>query len=293
MKVFAWKTLSWIERTIGRTPVVTLNKPDSGMVVAKLERTNLTGSVKDRLALEAVKDALDGGYTRLVEATTGNTGISLAAIGSALGLDVTIVMPRTMTLERRKLIQHYGAELVLARDMPHAREIAEELGREGQYFVDQFNNPANLRAGKKLGMELATWLEENEVIPDNLVASVGTGGTLAGISLALKKAFPKTKVYKVSPLGLVDGTDDGVSTPLVKKIKLDGKVKITREKAIEKARELARLGLGVGVSSGANVLAAEKLQGITVTVLPDSVERYFSSEMFVHKNEQMFILKNL
>ncbi len=276
MDVFAW-----IESSIGKTPVVTLEKSGSGLVVAKLERANLTGSIKDRLVLEALKEAIDLGHDSVVEATTGNTGISLAAIGSALGLHITIVMPKIMTKERQKLIKHYGAELVLAQDMPHARNLALEISEKtGAYFLDQFNNPANLRAGKKLGMEILDWLRKSGLKPDNLVMSVGTSGSLVGSAIVLKGAFPRMKVYATNPIGQIDGTNDGVETPFLNLVELDGKIEVTRKNAIETARALARTGLGVGISSGANVYAANQLPGTTITVLPDSSERYFSTELF-------------
>ncbi len=275
MDVFAW-----IESSIGKTPVVTLEKPGSGLVVAKLERTNLTGSVKDRLVLEVLKEAINLGYDSVVEATTGNTGISLAAIGSALGLEVSIVMPRESTLERKLLIKHYGANLVLIRDMKEARNLAREIAEErNAYFVDQFRNPLTLKAGFNLGKEILGWLNENWIKPDNLVASVGTGGTLAGMALALEKKFPKLSVYGVETIG-VDGTNDGVETPFLGLIQIKSWIRVNREEAIKEARNLASLGLGVGISSGANFKAALELPGVTVTIFPDSAERYISTELF-------------
>ncbi len=289
------KAFAWIESTIGKTPVVTL-KTDSGLTVAKLERANLTGSVKDRIVLEAVKDAIKAGYKAMVEATTGNTGISLAAIGSALGLDVTVIMPKSMTNERRKLIKHYGASLVLVKDMKEGRELAMELARENDwYFLDQFNNPNALMAGRKLGKEIVDWLLKSKIQPTNVVAAVGTGATLAGIGAEVKAKFPSVEVYGIKSVGQIDGTRDGVDTPFLETVKIDGWIKVRREEAVSKARELARLGLGVGISSGANVVAAERLGGVTVTVFPDSAERYFSTEVFSDEklNEQTFLCENV
>lgn len=274
------KKIEILEKAVGNTPEIILE--DS--IVAKLERTNFTGSIKDRLVLEAIKEAFKNGSPEgFVEATTGNTGISLAAMSAFLGKKTIIVMPKSMSKERALLIKHYGAEVVLVEDMPTAKIQAEYLATKTRYiYLNQFENPATLRAGMKLGREFLKWCLENNFIPEVLVAGVGTGGTLAGTAKVLKSHFPKMKIYAVHPVGQIDGIGDGVDTPLLKSVKIDSWIKISREEAVKGARELAKIGLGVGLSSGANYIASKRVKKRVLTVLPDSAERYFSTELFKH-----------
>ncbi len=274
------KKIKILEKAVGNTPEVTLESS----IVAKLERTNFTGSIKDRLVLEAIKESLKYGSPEgFVEATTGNTGISLAAMSAFLGKKAIIVMPRSMSKERARLITHYGADVVLVEDMPAAKIRAEKLASERQYnYLNQFENPATLRAGMKLGGEFLKWCLENNFIPEAFVAGVGTGGTLAGTAKVLKSHFPQMKIYAVHPVGQIDGIGDGVDTPLLEDVKIDSWIKISREEAVKGARELAKIGLGVGLSSGANYIASKKIKKRVLTVLPDSAERYFSTELFKH-----------
>ncbi len=217
----------------------------------------------------------------IVEATSGNTGISVAAIGARLNKKVTIVMQDGVSEERKKLIKLFGAKIIIAKNMKKAKEIAKRLARKiNGVFLNQFGNEANFLAHYKAGKKIAK--KFNRV--DYFVAGVGTGGTLAGIGKALKERFPNIKIVGVFPKEKnhkIEGIGDNVKTPLLKKIRTDEIVKVRSEDAIRTAREIARKeGIAVGISSGANVFAARKLKGIVLTVLPDSAERYFSTQLF-------------
>ena len=243
-----------------------------------MERFNLTGSIKDRVVYEMLKGVKE---EHIIEASTGNTGISVAAIGAKLGKKVTIIMQKGASKEREKLIELFGAKVILLKNMEEAKEIAKKLSKKKKgVFLNQFENEANFIAHYKVGEKIAKVFYRI----DYFVAGIGTGGTLSGIGKALKEKFPKIKIIGVLPKEKnhkIEGIGDDVETPLLNKIEIDKIVKVSSKDAIKTAREIAKKeGIAVGVSSGANVFVAKKLKGIVLTVLPDGAERYFSTQLF-------------
>ncbi len=299
-----------ITELIGNTPLVKLNFPshESGAtILGKCEFMNPTSSVKDRIGFNMIKDALDKGRikgsTRIIEPTSGNTGIALASICAALGLKLTLTMPESMSVERRNLLKALGAELVLtpaAAGMKGAIAKAEELKAtlDDAIILQQFNNPANpeihrLTTAKEI-------LRDTDEQVDIFVAAVGTGGTLTGTGSVLKEVISDIQIVAVEPEAsaiLSGGAPSphkiqGIGAGFIPEI-LDtdiyGEViKVSNEDAINTAKELARHeGLLVGISAGANVYAAMQLasrpenQGKTiVTILCDTGERYLSTPLF-------------
>ena len=283
---------------IGNTPLIRI-----GNVFAKLESVNPSGSIKDRIAIEIIEEAerkgdLKKGYT-IVEASSGNTGISLAMVGAAKGYKVKIVMPENMSDERKQLMKAFGAELILTSKSGSLKEAiskVEELAMEPKtFYARQFSNQANLRAQEKTGKEIF-----NEIgAVDAVVAGVGTGGTLMGISRAMKEQNPKVKAIAVEPEEAavmfggsnarirehkIQGIGDGFIPKLIDMDKVDEIFTVKSEEAVEMARKLARkYGLLVGISSGANMIIALKMAkkyGKVATVLPDRGERYLSMDLF-------------
>ena len=283
---------------IGSTPLVKI-----GNVYAKLESVNPSGSIKDRVALEIVDAAeregqLGEGFT-IVEASSGNTGISLAMVAAVKGYRMIVVMPENMSEERREIMRAFGAELVLTSksgSLKEAIEKAEEIARKPKTFIArQFSNPNNIRAQEKTGEEIL-----REIGPvDAVVAGVGTGGTLMGISNVMKEVNPKLKVIAVEPEEAalmfggsevrieehkIQGIGDGFIPQLVDMSKVDEVFTVGSEEAVDMARRLFRgYGVLVGISSGANMLVAlevAKKYDKVVTVLPDRAERYLSMSLF-------------
>lgn len=283
---------------IGNTPLVRI-----GNVYAKLESVNPGGSIKDRVALEIIEAAeregeLREGYT-IVEASSGNTGISLSMIATAKGYKMIVVMPENMSEERKQMMRASGAELVLTSKSGSLREAidkAEEIAREPKKFLArQFSNPNNIKAQEKTGREIL-----NEIGPvDAVVAGVGTGGTLMGISNVMKKVNPDLRVIAVEPEEAavmfggsnirisehkIQGIGDGFIPHIINMDKVDEVITVGSEEAVEMARKLCREhGLLVGISSGANMLAALKVAkkySKVATVLPDRGERYLSMDLF-------------
>lgn len=303
---------SSITELIGKTPLVELtnfeaNHDLKARIVAKVELFNPAGSVKDRIAQAMIDDAFARGLinadTVLIEPTSGNTGIGLAAIAAARGLRLIITMPETMSVERRNLMRVYGAELVLtdgSKGMKGAIAKAEELHAEiaNSLIPGQFTNPANPAVHEATtGPEI--W-EDAEGAVDILVAGVGTGGTLSGAGRFLKSKNPALKVVAVEPASSpvlsegragshkIQGIGAGFVPDTLDTSIYDEVLPIADEEAFEVGRELAaREGLLVGISSGAAVACARKLaerpenEGKTiVVVLPDTGERYLSTAMF-------------
>ena len=283
---------------IGSTPLVKI-----GNVYAKLESVNPSGSIKDRVALEIVDAAeregqLGEGFT-IVEASSGNTGISLAMVAAVKGYRMIVVMPENMSEERREIMRAFGAELVLTSksgSLKEAIEKAEEIARKPKTFIArQFSNPNNIRAQEKTGEEIL-----REIGPvDAVVAGVGTGGTLMGISNVMKEVNPKLKAIAVEPEEAalmfggsevrieehkIQGIGDGFIPQLVDMSKVDEVFTVGSEEAVDMARRLFRgYGVLVGISSGANMLVAlevAKKYDKVVTVLPDRAERYLSMSLF-------------
>ena len=301
-----------VEGRVGRTPLVrlgrfTANRGLRAQILGKLESRNPGGSVKDRVALEMLRQAEEDGLLSpggtILEPTSGNTGIGLAAFGAARGYRVIIIMPETMSPERRKLIRAYGAELVLtpgSAGMAGAVEKARQLQKEipGAWIAGQFENPCNPRAHfRTTGPEL--WADTGGRL-DILVGGVGTGGTITGAGRYLKQQNYKIKLVAVEPAAspLLEGGAPGPHgiqgiganfIPRVLDTRLyDEVVPVTEEEAYTAVRDLARLeGLLVGISSGAAVAAAARVaarpesQGKTLAViLPDGGERYLSTALF-------------
>ena len=295
---------------IGNTPIVKLNRvvpEDAADVYVKLEFFNPAGSIKDRIALAMIEEAEhDGKLTAggtIVEPTSGNTGVGLAVVAAAKGYQLVITMPETMSVERRKLMQGYGAKLILtpgADGMKGAIAKAEELVKEKGYFMPmQFDNPANPAIHEQTtGAEIINAFGKDN-LPDAFVAGVGTGGTLTGIGHALKKANPTTKVYTLEPAESpvlkeghggkhkIQGISAGFVPAVLDKDVYDGILEISSDDAIAMAKEVAhREGILVGISAGANIKGAIELAKKlgkgkkVITVSPDGGDRYLSTDLF-------------
>lgn len=296
----------------GGTPLMELHNYENkyckgSKILAKLEYFNPAGSVKDRVAKQMILDAKESGALKegstIIEPTSGNTGIGLASAAASLGYKCILVMPDSMSVERRNLLKAYGAEVVLsegAKGMAGAVEKAEELAKsiDGSFIAGQFVNPSNPKAHYlTTGPEL--W-EDTDGKIDVFVASVGTGGTLTGTARYLKEKKPDIKVIAVEPKAsplLSEGKAgphkiQGIGANFVPEI-LDTKiydevVAISDEKAYETANAIAKLeGILVGISSGAAVAAAAEISSMDeykgkniVVILPDSGDRYMSSGVF-------------
>lgn len=301
-----------VSEMIGNTPLVELanyerNHQLGARLLAKVEFFNPAGSIKDRVARAMFEQGeADGSITPdtvLIEPTSGNTGIGLAAIAASRGNRIIIVMPDTMSVERRNLMKAYGAELVLtpgALGMQGAIDKAAELAAEipNAFIPGQFTNPANPAAHKATtGPEI--W-EQTEGAVDVLVAGIGTGGTISGTGAYLKERNPEVRVVGVEPTGSpvltegrsgahgLQGIGAGFIPETLDAVICDEVMTITEAEAYEAGRELAmKEGLLVGISSGAAVAAAAKLAALPayagktiVVILPDTGERYLTTPMF-------------
>lgn len=295
---------------IGNTPLLELNifaktKGLQARLLAKLEFLNPTGSVKDRAALSMIKDAEKKGLLKensvIIEPTSGNTGIGLACVAAARGYRTVIVMPDSMSVERQKLMRAYGAEVVLtpgALGMQGAVEKAEALAKQlpNSFIPDQFGNPANAAAhAATTGPEI--WKDTDGNV-DFFVAGVGTGGTITGVGAFLKKKDPNVRVVAVEPTSspLLSGGKagphglQGIGANFVPKVLdtqiYDRVIPVTEEEAYAAARLLGKTeGILVGISSGAALhaasLLAEENPGKTiVALLPDTGDRYLSTDLF-------------
>ncbi len=284
---------------IGNTPLLQLKGEN---VFAKAEFLSPGGSVKDRVALAMIEAAVRDGKLKadsiIVEPTSGNTGIGLALVGGLMGYKVIIVMPEGMSEERKKLIKALGAELILSPDkdsLPGAVKIAEQMAAENpKVFVpQQFKNPENPRIHyDTTAREL--WRQMGGKI-DCFVAGVGSGGTLQGVGKFLKEHKSDIKIIAVEPkdvsallghepgLHQIQGIGDGFVPEVLDVSMVDDVIEVTDDDAIEATRQLNSNGLLVGISSGANVWAARQvalsLAGNITTILPDRVERYFSTTL--------------
>lgn len=301
-----------VTELIGKTPLLELTHIESeekleATVLAKLELFNPAGSAKDRVARAMIEDAEKTGRLKpgsvIIEPTSGNTGVGLASIAAARGYRIIIVMPETMSAERRNLMKAYGAELVLtdgSRGMTGAIEKAEELARQipNSFIAGQFVNPVNPAAHEATtGVEI--W-DDTDGKVDIFVAGVGTGGTITGVGRALKAKNPNVKIVAVEPKSspvLSGGAAgphklQGIGAGFIPEI-LDTKIydeiiQVENEAALETGRRIARTeGVLVGISSGAAAWAAIELAKrpenkgkIIVALLTDTGERYLSTEMF-------------
>ena len=300
------------DQLIGRTPLLELANIEKkyglkARILAKVEYFNPAGSVKDRVALSMINDAEEAGILKpdstIIEPTSGNTGIGLASIAAARGYKIIIVMPDTMSVERRQLMKAYGAQLVLtpgAQGMSGAIAKAEELAREipGSFIPSQFTNPSNPKAHlTTTGPEI--W-EDTDGNVDYFVAGVGTGGTITGVGQFLKSKKPAVKVVAVEPASSpvlsqghggphkIQGIGAGFVPEVLDTTVYDEIIPIENEAAFASGKEVGRTeGILVGISSGAALNAAIQVarrpenEGKTIVVLlPDTGDRYLSSPMF-------------
>ncbi len=286
--------------TIGKTNLVQLENISKNIYV-KVEKSNPAGSIKDRAAYQMIMGAIERGELKegmkIVEPTSGNTGIGLALIGRTLGFPVVLTMPSSMSIERVKLIKAYGAEVILIKEggMAGSVEKAKELVENGAYYMpNQFDNQDNALAHyKTTGPEIYNDLKDI----NGFVAGFGTGGTVTGVGRYLKEQDKNIKIWAMEPYEsplLSQGKSgshkiQGIGANFIPKVLdvdlLDEVITVKSDDAIDMARRLSKgEGLLVGISSGANVVAAlkmqEKLGGNIVTVLPDTGERYLSTELF-------------
>ena len=306
------KIYNSVTELIGKTPLLELKNYEAknklqASVVAKLEYFNPAGSVKDRIAYAMIEDAEKSGKLKpgatIIEPTSGNTGIGLAAICAAKGYKIIITMPETMSVERRNLMKAYGAELVLtdgAKGMKGAIAKAEELNKtiENSIIAGQFVNPVNPAAHKKTtGPEI--W-EDTDGKVDIFVAGVGTGGTVSGVGEYLKSQNPDVKIVAVEPKSSpvlsegvagphkIQGIGAGFVPDTLNTKIYDEIITVANEDAFETGRAIARTeGVLVGISSGAALYAATELakreenKGKTIVVLlPDTGDRYLSTPLF-------------
>jgi cysteine synthase A len=304
-----------VTQLIGRTPLVRLNRVTDGAgadVVAKLESFNPANSVKDRIGVAMIDAAVEAGLikpdTVILEPTSGNTGIALAMVAAARGYRITLTMPETMSVERRKLLHALGAELVLTpgpEGMAGAIAKAEELAKSDErYFIpQQFENPANPAIHRKTTAE-EVWRDTDGKI-DIFVSGVGTGGTLTGVAQVIKERKPSVQIVAVEPAASpvlsggqkgphpIQGIGAGFIPPVLDMDLVDEVITVGNDDSIQLARRLAREeGLLVGVSSGAAVVAAlqiarrpENAGKLIVVVLPDFGERYLSTPLFADVTE--------
>jgi cysteine synthase len=299
-----------IEGTVGRTPLVRINRMAEGasaQVLAKLEFFNPLGSVKDRIATymmdRAERKQLINPQSLIVEPTSGNTGIGLAFVCAARGYRICLTMPDTMSVERQKLLKHLGAELVLtpgAEGMKGAIAKAEEIARhsDNAYMPNQFENPANPMAHQETTAR-EIWVDTEGRV-DMLVAGVGTGGTITGVGQVMKAKNPSFKVIAVEPADSpvlsggekgphkIQGIGAGFVPAILDRTLIDEVVTVTNAAAFETARQLAdQEGILCGISSGAAVWAAlqvarrkENSGKRIVVILPSTGERYLSTALF-------------
>ena len=296
-----------ISETIGRTPMVKINHTDEGMadIYAKLESFNPGGSVKDRPALYMIIDAEEKGLLKkgdtIIEASSGNMGIALSMLGAARGYKVKIVMPDTMSIERRRLMEAYGAELILTEGkfgMKGSVELAEKLAKENNYFLTkQFSNDANVLSHVETTAKEI--LEDTEGKFDAFVVGVGTGGTISGVSKVLKEYNKEILTVAVQPVKSpvltggaasghgIQGIGANFIPDIYNKNVVDEIIDMDEETAYLNARNLGKYeGILAGMSSGGNLAAAiiiAKRLGKgkrVITILPDTGERYLSTVLF-------------
>lgn len=303
-----------IASIIGSTPMLEISLKYKGKdrnVYAKAEYYNYTGSIKDRIAYHIMKHSYETGIIKegvpIAEATSGNTGISFSAIGAYLGNPVTIFIPDWMCQERVDLIRGFGATIRCVSKEEGgfigSIALADKMGaEEGAFLTHQFSNPENVNAHyKTTGKEILAQIDKFGKIPDGIVAGVGTGGTLMGIKKAVQEIYPNCKAFPLDPANSpimasggktfgshrIAGIGDEFIPEIVKLNQLNDIIMVDDGDAINMARKLARiLGIGVGISSGANFLGALKAQDILknkdaviVTVFADDNKKYLSTDL--------------
>ena len=298
---------------VGKTPLIKLNRltgPDDAQVLVKYEGVNIGGSIKTRTALRMIESAEEQGLLKpdsiIVEPTSGNQGIRLSLVGAVKGYEVVIIMPDSVSRERRLLIEAYGAKLKLVHDKGDIGECIDKCIRMAQdmakadprvYVPNQFENPQNIEAHlRNTGLEI---LEDFHGRIDGFCSGIGTGGTITGIGKALKSANPHIRIVAAEPENAAIlsgggigshvqmGIGDGLIPPILDRQIINDIQIVTDEEALETTRRLAREeGILCGISSGTNVFVALKMArelgaGHTVvTVLPDTGERYFSTVLY-------------
>lgn len=298
-----------LTQTIGRTPLVrlnTINRQGKATILAKLESGNPLFSVKDRIGAALIKAGEAQGLihpeTTIIEPTSGNTGIALAFVCAARGYRLILTMPDTMSIERRMLLKHLGAELILtpgAQGMKGAISKAEELAAEipDAFMPNQFSNPANPEIHRQT-TAIEIW-DDTDGMVDILVAGVGTGGTITGVSEVIKNRKPGFKAVAVEPAASpvlsggqpgphkIQGIGAGFVPTILNTAIIDEIIQVTNEQAIACAKDLARMeGIVAGISSGAAAFAAlsiaarpENAAKNIVVILPDTGERYLSTDL--------------
>ena len=298
-----------ITKTVGHTPLVRLSRvnPSDAEILAKLESFNPLSSVKDRIGVAMIDDAESKGLIKegsiIIEPTSGNTGIALAFVSAARGYKLILTMPETMSIERRKLLKLLGAEIVLTpgdKGMKGAVEKAEELTKntKGAFMPQQFKNPANPKIHQETTAKELLKDTDNNI--DIFISGVGTGGTLTGVGSALKKELPNVKIIAVEPEGSpvlsggtpgphkIQGIGAGFIPDVLNSDLIDEIIKVSNDDSKHTAQEVAQKeGILVGISSGAALFAALELAKKPenkgkkiVVVLPDTGERYLSTDLF-------------
>lgn len=307
-----------IEKLVGNTPMIKINydyEGKKGSIYTKLEYYNYSGSIKDRIALHIIQKERENGNLKegqsIVEVTSGNTGIAFSAIGALFGHDVHIFMPAWVSLERRKLIEMYGAHVHLVSKeeggFKKALELAEDFALEnGAYRPLQFENELNVEAQYK-----TTAQEIIDAVPDinAFVSGIGTGGTLMGIGKKLKENNPNSKIFALEPstlsilkMGMVEGSHmiegigDDFIPGIVEEELIDDIVLIDDLDAINMAKRIAKkFGLGIGISSGANFLASVLMDNDDLkiaTVFPDDNKKYITTKLSEKIDENPELLSN-
>jgi cysteine synthase A len=308
-----------LQRLIGNTPLLAIDVRYRGRrrtVYAKYESLNLTGSIKDRMALHILRRATDSGQLApgapIAEATSGNTGIAVAAIGRALGHPVTIFMPDWMSAERVALIASFGATIVLVSKADGgflgamARADAQKASNPLTFLPHQFANDANVDAhASGTGPEIWLQLAAHRLEPDAFVAGVGTGGTVMGVGRYFRAQSPTVRVHPLEPAESptlstghkvgrhrIQGISDDFIPPICHLDELDEVVQAHDGDAILMAQKLAQHGLAVGISSGANLIGALQVQdrlgdgAVVTTVFADSNKKYLSTDLLRHEPER-------
>ena len=319
--------MKYLEKLVGKTPMLELifdYKGEERRIFVKNESYNLTGSIKDRMAFYTLKKAYEKGEIKkgapIVEATSGNTGIAFSAMGAILGHPVIIYMPDWMSEERKCLIRSLGANIVLVSreeggflgSIEKTKEFAKN--NPDAYLPSQFSNPYNSEAHYYgIGLEIINEMKSLNLNIDGFVAGVGTGGTVMGIGQRIKENFPKAKICPLEPLNSptlstgykvakhrIEGISDEFVPDLIKLDKLDDVVSVDDGDAIVMAQKLAKCGLGVGISSGANFIGALMLQNklgkdsVIVTVFPDDNKKYLSTDLMKsEKVKEDFLSKDI
>ena len=302
-----------LKHMIGNTPLLAIRFSFSGkerVIYAKAEHLNMTGSIKDRMAFHILKKAYEDGQIQpgdtIVEATSGNTGISFAAIGRALGHPVVIFIPDWMSRERVALIRSFGARIIsVSRDeggFLGSIRLTEEFARNERnvFLPSQFDNLANIEAHERTtGAEIWWQLHSRSIKPDAFIAGVGTGGTIMGAGRFLRRYNPSIKLYPLEPAESptlssgckvgrhrIQGVSDEFIPSILKLEELDAVVSVSDGDAILMAQKLAAcLGLGVGISSGANFIGALMVQeqlgdsAVVATIFPDDNKKYLSTAL--------------